>query len=332
MNKAMQIFLKAFSDPETKLDVQKSRRLMNLKMIDPFKGFYRTLDTRIYHEDHEVPIRIYFPNEESYDTVDIEELQKNENSSGAMGDNTYPVILYIHGGGFVTESVESYNRVCWNLAKHTQHVVVAVDYPLAPEHRFPRQVEDCYAAARAVFTDRSILNVEPEDITLMGDSAGGNITAALSLMARDRGEFRIARQILIYPCLNNNYEEHNGFASVMENGQDYLLTRQNMADYLEYYQSSPKDRENPYFAPLVEENLEHLPDTLVITGELDPLRDEGEFFAQKLKKAGNRVKHHRIPEGIHGFFLLEPFYPAVRQTYEYVNEFLEHTEREMRKV
>ena len=201
MNKAMQIFLKAFSDPETKLDVQKSRRLMNLKMIDPFKGFYRTLDTRIYHEDHEVPMRIYFPNEESYDTVDIEELQKNENSSGAMGDNTYPVILYIHGGGFVTESVESYNRVCWNLAKHTQHVVVAVDYPLAPEHRFPRQVEDCYAAARAVFTDRSILNVEPEDITLMGDSAGGNITAALSLMARDRGEFRIARQILIYPCL-----------------------------------------------------------------------------------------------------------------------------------
>lgn len=167
MNKAMQIFLKAFSDPETKLDVQKSRRLMNLKMIDPFKGFYRTLDTRIYHEDHEVPMRIYFPNEESYDTVDIEELQKNENSSGAMGDNTYPVILYIHGGGFVTESVESYNRVCWNLAKHTQHVVVAVDYPLAPEHRFPRQVEDCYAAARAVFTDRSILNVEPEDITLM---------------------------------------------------------------------------------------------------------------------------------------------------------------------
>ena len=77
MNKAMQIFLKAFSDPETKLDVQKSRRLMNLKMIDPFKGFYRTLDTRIYHEDHEVPMRIYFPNEESYDTVDIEEIKKN---------------------------------------------------------------------------------------------------------------------------------------------------------------------------------------------------------------------------------------------------------------
>lgn len=331
MNKAMHLFLKALSDPETKLDVQKSRRLMNLKTIDPFKEFYRTLDTKIYHGKHEVPIRIYFPNEESYDTVDIEELQRNEkNYSGNMGDNTCPVIVYIHGGGFVTESVESYNRVCWNLAKHTGHVVVSIDYPLAPEHRFPRQIEDCYAVARAVLTDRSILNVEPEQITLMGDSAGGNITAAVSLMARDRGEFTVARQILIYPCLNNNYEENNGFPSVMENGQDYLLTRQNMADYLEYYQSSEEDKSNPYFAPLLEENLKDLPDTLIITGKFDPLRDEGETFARKLKEAGNKVEHHRIEEGIHGFFLLEPFYTPVRETYGYINEFLQNEEKEMK--
>ena len=330
MNKAMHLFLKALSDPETKLDVQKSRRLMNLKTIDPFMGFYRTLDTKIYHGEHEVPIRIYFPNEESYDTVDIEELQRNEkNNGGNMGDNTCPVILYIHGGGFVTESVESYNRVCWNLAKHTGQVVVSIDYPLAPEHRFPRQIEDCYAVARAVLTDRSILNVEPEQITLMGDSAGGNITAALSLMARDRGEFTVARQILIYPCLNNNYEENNGFPSVMENGQDYLLTRQNMEDYLEYYQSSEEDKNNPYFAPLLEENLKDLPDTLIITGEFDPLRDEGEAFARKLGKAGNKVEHHRIEEGIHGFFLLEPFYTPVRETYGYINKFLQNEEKEM---
>ena len=113
--------------------------------------------------------------------------------------------------GFVTESVESYNRVCWNLAKHTKHVVVSIDYPLAPEHRFPTQIEDCYAVAKAVFTDRSILNTVPEAITIMGDSAGGNLAAAVSLMARDRGEFLPLRQILIYPCVNNNYEENNGF-------------------------------------------------------------------------------------------------------------------------
>lgn len=175
MTKTMHLFLKALSDPDTKLDVQKSRRIMNLKLLDPFKPFYRTLDTKIYRDEREIPIRIYFPNEESYDTVDIQELQKkNETTDTAtMGDNSYPVILYIHGGGFVTESVESYNRVCWNLAKHTNHVVVSIDYPLAPEQRFPTQVEDCYAVAKAVFTDRSILNTEPEAITLMGDSAGG---------------------------------------------------------------------------------------------------------------------------------------------------------------
>ena len=258
MTKTMHLFLKALSDPDTKLDVQKSRRIMNLKILDPFKPFYRTLDTKIYRENREIPMRIYFPNEESYDTVDIEEFQEKNAKldTGSMGDNSYPVILYIHGGGFVTESVESYNRVCWNLAKHTKHVVVSIDYPLAPEHRFPTQIEDCYAVAKAVFTDRSILNTVPEAITIMGDSAGGNLAAAVSLMARDRGEFLPLRQILIYPCVNNNYEENNGFPSVMENGEDYLLTRQNMKDYLEYYESSPEDRENPYFAPLLAENLE----------------------------------------------------------------------------
>ena len=103
MNKAMHLVLKALSDPETKLDLQKSRRIMNLKILDPFKPFYRTLDTKIYNEGREVPVRIYFPNEESYDTVDIEAFQEKNKSldTGKMSDNIYPVILYIHGGGFV---------------------------------------------------------------------------------------------------------------------------------------------------------------------------------------------------------------------------------------
>lgn len=324
MNKAMQIVLKALSDPDTKLDLQKSRRLMNLKILDPFKPFYRTLDTKIYNDGREVPIRIYFPNEESYDTVDIEDFQrKNERiNTGAMTDNTFPVILYIHGGGFVTESVESYNRVCWNLAKHTRHVVVSIDYPLAPEHKFPTQVEDCYAVAKAIYQDRSILNAEPKQITVMGDSAGGNITAALCQMARDRQEFMPPGQILIYPCVNNDYSLEGAFPSVLENGRDYLLTRQNMADYLDFYQSSKEDRENPYFAPLLAEDFSGLPRTLIVTGELDPLRDEGEAYGEKLREAGVPVTMHRIKEGIHGFFLLEPVYPAVKETYEYIMEFL----------
>lgn len=306
MNKALQLLMKAISDPEAKLDVEKSRKLMNLKSLDPFKAYYRTLDQMIVSDGYEIPVRIYFPYE------GFEE-KKDEN---------YPVIFYIHGGGFVTESIESYNRVCWNLTKNTQQIVVSVEYPLAPEFRFPTQIEVCYAAAKAIFKDRSILNVNPEQITVMGDSAGGNMAAALSMMARDRGEFMPERQILIYPCVNNNYKENNGFLSVMENGQDYLLTRQNMEDYLEYYQASEADRDNPYFAPLIASNFENLPKTLVITGEFDPLRDEGEAFAEKLREGGNEVILHRIKDAVHGFFLLEPLHMAVKETYEYINEFL----------
>ena len=134
------------------------------------------------------------------------------------------------------------------------------------------------------------------------------------------------RQILIYPCVNNNYEEHNGFPSVMENGQDYLLTRQNMVDYLDYYQSSPKDRENPYFAPLLAKDFWNLPRTLIITGEFDPLRDEGELFAEKLRAGGCEVVSHRILDAVHGFFLLEPIHAAVRETYDYIREFLQYNQ------
>lgn len=141
----------------------------------------------------------------------------------------------------------------------------------------------------------------------MGDSAGGNLTAAVTLMARDRGEFAPPRQILIYPCVNNNYRENNGFASLMENGQDYLLTRQNMADYLDYYQSSERDRENPYFAPLLAEDFTNLPKTLIITGEFDPLRDEGEAFAAKLAKGETRWNVIELQTGFMDFFCWKPF-------------------------
>lgn len=325
MRKAVQLLLKALSDPETRLDVQKSRRLMNLKILDPFRPFYRTLDAGISFEGQEVPVRIYFPGEDSYDSVDIQKILKEADDSKGTArrlELKEEVILYFHGGGFVTESVESYNRVCWNLARHTGRVVVSVDYPLAPEHRFPEPFDACYAAAKAIYTDRSILNADPERITVMGDSAGGNLAAAVCLKARDTGDFSPRNQILIYPCVNNNYEENNGFASVMENGDEYLLTRRNMADYLDYYQSDEKDRENPYFAPLTATDFSDLPRALVITGEFDPLRDEGEEYAKRLKEAGVETVCRRIRDGVHGFFLLEPLYPAVREVYQAVNEFL----------
>ena len=153
---------------------------------------------------------------------------------------------------------------------------MSVEYRLAPEYRFPVPLEDCYAAAKALYTGRLILPADPDRITIIGDSAGGNLAAAVCLLARERGEFMPRKQILIYPALNNCYTEESPYKSVQENGEGYLLTAVKMEDYLKLYESSPKDRQNPYFAPILEEDLSHMPDTLILTAEFDPLRDEGE--------------------------------------------------------
>lgn len=301
MRETVRKLLRALSNPEEDLDVKKTRQLMDLKKLDPMKIFYRTLDEKIYNGDREIPVRVYFPGQEE--------------EEGA-------VLLFFHGGGFVTESVESYNRICWNMARATGCRVVSVDYRLAPEHRFPAGLEDCYAVAKAVFQKRKLLRTNPEQITLIGDSAGGNLAAAVSLMARDRGEFAPRRQILIYPCLNNDYSDQTPYDSVRENGQDYLLTQRDMMDYLELYQSSVEDRKNPYFAPLLADNLESLPRTLILTGEFDPLRDEGEAYAEKIREAKGEAEAFRISDGVHGYLMMPLKYPAVKETYERINCFL----------
>lgn len=117
-----------------------------------------------------------------------------------------PVILFFHGGGWVTESVENYQRVCARMAQSTGQIVASVEYRLAPEYRFPVGLMDCYVAAKTFYTNRFLLNTDPDRITIMGDSAGGNLAAAVCMMARDRGDF-FQKQILIYPALNNCYTE-----------------------------------------------------------------------------------------------------------------------------
>lgn len=307
INKAMRAVLKALS--YSGFEVEAARHLANLKSLDPMKLFYKAIDYQIFNGDYQIPIRIYMPHEDA--------LVRR----GTEG-NTHPVLLFIHGGGWVTESVENYDRVCARMAQDTDHIVVSVDYRLAPEHRFPTGLEDCYAVAKAVYTNRFILNVDPQEITLVGDSAGGNLAAALSLMARDRGEFLPKRQILIYPAVNNDYSESSPFPSVQENGTDYLLTAKKMCNYLELYQDSPQDRQNPYFAPLMETDYSRQPDTLILTAEYDPLRDEGEEYGRRLEAAGNRVTVHRIADALHGYFALGIKYLHVQESFTLMNEFL----------
>ena len=232
------------------------------------------------------------------------------------------VILHCHGGGYSTGSSIYARTLTSKLAAGTSMDVLCFDYRLAPEHKFPVPLEDCYAAAKALYTNQLILNTDPEKITIIGDSAGGNLTAAVCLMARDKGEFTPRRQILIYPALGNCYTEESPYRSVQENGCDYLLTSVKMEDYLNLYQSSAEDRQNPYFAPILEKDLRNLPETLILTAEYDPLRDEGEVYGRKLHAAGNHVEVHRIYGAFHGFFALGIKFLHVQESFKYINKFL----------
>lgn len=309
INKAMRAALKALSYPD--IDIKKNykiqRQMINLTSRRIHSSCYKTWEHEVACGDHNVPVRIFA-------------LPQEQEPQG--------LLLFFHGGGWVTGNIDSYDKVCTNMARLTGCMVVSADYRLAPEFRFPAAPEDCYAVAREIFSDTLLLGVEAKDVTLIGDSAGGNLAAAVSLMARDRGEFLPARQILIYPATYNNHTPDSPYPSVTENGTDYLLTSKRICDYMELYMDSEDDLNNPYFAPLLAEDLSRQPKTLIITAEFDPLRDEGEAYGERLKQAGSRVEIHRIPDALHGFFSLPPRFAQVQKTYDIINCFLSEVNRD----
>lgn len=307
ISKTMQTILHALSYGN--IEVEASRRLADIKRLDAMRIFVKKLDTKVYNGTYEVPVRLYFPSEEAISGKPVE-------------GEKYPVLLFFHGGGWVTESVENYDRVCSRMAQSTGHIVMSVEYRLAPEYRFPVPLEDCYAAAKALYTGHLVLPADPDRITIIGDSAGGNLAAAVCLKARDTGDFAPKKQILIYPAVSNCYTKKSPYKSVQENGQDYLLTAVKMEDYLKLYESSTEDRQNPYFAPILAKDLSHMPETLILTAEFDPLRDEGEEYGKRLKEAGNYVEIHRIPDALHGYFALGIRFLHVKESFEIMNCFL----------
>ena len=208
------------------------------------------------------------------------------------------------------------------MSNKTKHIVLSVDYRLAPEHPFPAGLEDCYAVVKEVAMSTLVFNHPVNQIILAGDSAGANLAAAVSLLARDRGEFQIARQILLYPATNSDHSDASPYPSVKENGSDYLLTQKRMIDYTHLYVRDKADLKNPYVAPILAKDLTNQPDTLIITAEYDLLRDEGEAYGEKLREAGNKVEIKRIPNAIHGFISLSPLFPEVRSCYKIINQFL----------
>jgi len=214
------------------------------------------------------------------------------------GAAPHPVLVYFHGGGWVIGGLDTHDVPCRDLANRAGCIIVSVDYRLAPEHKFPAAPEDCYAATRWVAENAASIGADPGRLAIGGDSAGGNLAAVVALMARDRGGPRIVHQLLIYPVTDVGQDT----VSYRENADGYLLSAADMAWFWNHYLATPAEGENPYASPLRARFLRGLPPAHVITAELDPLRDEGEQYAARLKDAGVEVQLTRYDGMIHGFF------------------------------
>jgi acetyl esterase len=215
-----------------------------------------------------------------------------------------PLVVYFHGGGWVVCDLDTHDAVCRRLALGADAVVVSVDYRLAPEHLFPAAPQDCVAATRWAIANAEALGADPARWFLAGDSAGGNLAAAVSLQLRDEGGPRAAGQLLVYPVTAHHTA---GFASYAAFAEGYGLTRDVMAWFWDLYLGGSADADraaalSPLAAPLRADDLRGLPPALVLTAEYDVLRDEGEAYAAALREAGNRVASERCAGMHHGFF------------------------------
>ena len=236
--------------------------------------------------------------------------------------NNNRLIIYLHGGGWVAGSIDSYTNICYNLAYKTESTVMAISYRLAPEHPFPAGFNDCYDVIRLVYSSSELLNIDPKNIVIMGDSAGGNLTAAVCQRAIDTKDFKVYKQILLYPALQSDYSKDTKYKSVIENGSSYIISRTQLCDFMEHYVKNKEDLDNKYVAPLLSNNLFRMPKTLIITADNDPLRDEGIEYAKKLKKFLVKVKHYNFYGAAHGFLtnILDESYTEL--AYEKIIEFL----------
>jgi len=219
-----------------------------------------------------------------------------------QGRAPFPVLVFFHGGGFVIGSIELYEEFCRALTNGAGCIVISVGYRLAPEHKFPAAVEDCYAATKWVAVNAKAIGGDSMRIAVGGDSAGGNLAAVVALMVRDKGTVPLVFQLLMYPATNLAHDT----LSAQQNANGYFLTRDDMFWFRSLYLSNDADRNNPYASPLQAQDLHGLPPALVITAEYDPLRDEGEAYAARLREAGVTTACTRYDGMIHGFLSL-PF-------------------------
>ena len=208
-----------------------------------------------------------------------------------------PLLFFMHGGGWVFGTIETHDPLCRALASAAEVAVLSLEYPLSPEHRYPVALDTMRAALAAAVDQSDTLGIDPLRVAVGGDSAGGNLSAALCLAARDQGGPVIAHQLLLYPVIDNDFSR----ASHSENASGFLLSSAMMQWFWAQYLGAADAAAEPLAAPIRAASLAGLPPATVITAEYDPLRDEGNAYAARLAAEGVEVTHSEVPGVIHGF-------------------------------
>lgn len=240
----------------------------------------RTDDRKVALEGREIPIRVYTP----------------------KGKGPFPVILYFHGGGWVIATIDTYDGSARALAKAINAVVVSVEYRKGPEHKFPAAHDDAFGVYEWVLAHVAELQGDPARVAVAGESAGGNLAAATAIMARDRNIAVPVHQLLVYPVAGHDFET----PSYKENASAKPLNRPMMEWFFDMYLKSPTDARDPRISLALTPNLAGLPPATVITAQIDPLRSEGQAYAEALRKAGVPVEHKNYDGVAHEFFGMAP--------------------------
>jgi acetyl esterase len=274
-------------------------------MVEVFTPYVRTVvDTVLSYEDIRVPVRIYYP-------------------GGRSRNLRQPAIIYYHGGGFVLGSVDMYHQMVSKLARVTGQIIVSVDYRLAPEHPFPAAVEDCWAVLQWMQHYGSGIGSDTTRITVMGDSAGGNLATVMTLMCHDLGQPQPHRQVLLYPAVTFLDTAYPSMLHFLRNAdKPYVLSESFMNRVRRQYKGNAATDGDRYISPLETELSEDLAPALIISAECDPLRDSNRAYAKKLEEAGVRVEHLEYSGMIHAFMSFPMFISDGRDAMKEVRDYL----------
>ena len=264
--------------PKYQLSPEQNRsgsRFLKKKAGMALQDVAKVEDRLIAVDDGEIALRIYTP----------------------AGVGPFPILIFLHGGGWVIGDLDSLDGPLRMLVNRSAWIAVSVDYRLAPEHKYPVALNDCYLAAKWVAENAASFQGDSTKIAIGGESAGGNLATAVALMAREQGAPSLCYQILIYPPTDfvGEYPSRKKFDGI-------FLYMEDMHYFRGHYVRGPEDRKSMYVSPILADDLTGLPPTLLVTSGHDPLHDEGEAYAKRLKEAGNDLTYYCYEEMIHGFF------------------------------